>query len=536
MLRAGSSRVRLSAESTLWVQFSHIRNATMGVNAPENLQRQDSIVEEKNETKPAVKSDERVESIVSEFKSGLLDHNLGTFIDHLNDARNSMSPAQYGEFVQGINKSLDAGGVLPDVAMDVLGVDKSGKQLVVADTTEGKAIIVDANGGARKIINTAEALAEVPIPQHYARFANLMQGDGKFSLLLPPGLDTTGTGKLAVKGVTEKRETNADGSVTHRLSGELINAASASNWRGRASNDNTKFDGYYTTSANGKDLLRSHIEYKTKFHDFNWIASMANDLPSVEMVPQATIRELGKGAFYTGKTLDSIYVPLRGSYLTMHDTDPKNVNFWGEVYETRGESATEIKGAFRPKLFGVRSDRAAGEPSERLTYDRTGLISDIEYNRPHMSNAHITRDNNGITELSDKDGVNWKRLGADQWQKTMLDGKRQDVGMNLSVDGAGNIIFKDNNGMRIDSAWGATQLMNNRAQVIEQQSGVYGYYNGKLTPNNSYTTVTKYSYKPDGSPSMQTRIEQRVDKTITVEEPLKEAPKPPPIGFFSRQR
>jgi hypothetical protein len=259
----------------------------------------------------------------TDLHDGLSQHTLQTFMADLDAARHQMPAGAYSDWMKALNSSIQTHELLPP-AESIIGLDPSGKNLLVAN--EGK---VSTLGEPPELMY--EIVAGGDVPQHMVKVSDLTLGDGKFSMLLPPGLDTTGTGKFQVKDLQDKEVANKDGTLTHNVTGELNDAQSKMNIHGYESEDNASFDGSYTTTADG-NLLESHIQYDSKGHEINFTGGYLSDYPQLDRNPSTPFREL-KGDTYSPWVATS-YSGATGTYITQIDPDVAMEESSAQRYET----------------------------------------------------------------------------------------------------------------------------------------------------------------------------------------------------------
>jgi hypothetical protein len=453
----------------------------------------------------------------TDLTQGLAAHNLDAFNADVNKMREQVPAGQYGTWIRSLNNDLEQKNILPSTTT-IIGTDTTGKNLVVADDNTKSAVVFSPAGSP--LSRMSESQAAAPIDQNMVKVSALSQKDGQFSILLPPGLDTSGSGKFAVQDYKDNTVTNKDGSITHNVSGQLNDGSWGINIHAYESEDPAKFTGSYTTTSDGK-LLQSHITYDSKGNETILAGGYVSSFPFQEPNPTTPYRELNTTA--VSSSVDTYYSPAKGAYMTTMKN--KNENDWAPNYETVGTN-----GKTQSTAAGALYTGTVWPNGSSVQRDVAGNVSAITYPKNGGDNAPtatITRDSQeNVIGVKQADSSVWSKVGANQWKVTKNNGS-QVLSGNLVVENNGDIAFTDSKThdttitpVVSGSFSGDTQVVNAAGQVIKTDND-----------NGNYENTYQYSSTGKLTSEKTTQIDGSETKTTIDTNGVAAAPLP--IVFFA---
>lgn len=457
----------------------------------------------------------------ADLKDGLAKHCLNQFMADVESARKELTPAQYGSYLQQINEKAQDSDFFGRVGIEIVNMDSAG-HLVVSDAATDKAYALDNAGGIVRAVPSQEHRQLSTVPDHKVKVFDLKSSNNTFSLLLPPGLDKSGSDKFKVMNFYDKKSTNPDGSITHNVSGEFPSKESAWNFRSYASRTNTTFKGSYSTTPDGK-LLNSHIAYSNEFSDSIWIGGEQRKMADVLPFPITKFREFGGGKA-TCYYIDSSYIPSQGTYWSRLGLLPGGSPSFGRYKNYEIDTNGHVKDLCLATGFNaydvakaVSGTGAKDRQEETVKRNDAGLVTAVHYGKD-FQDAKIEWDDGGVKSLRDMEGTTWERSGANSWKKTSMSGQTSIEDIQISVELSGDIVFLKPDEMRIDKpgTFSISEKSNGKGQVVAEDLG---------------TLHRKYTYKPDGTPDKVIESYSQGAKKVTTEEPEREARKVSPVRF-----
>ncbi|MBX9687133.1 MAG: hypothetical protein K2X27_10550 [Candidatus Obscuribacterales bacterium] len=449
-------------------------------------------------TQAAGSIDEHLNQSLSDYKDGTRIHNLKPFIEDLASARQALTKEQYGQFIETLNERLYAEGIIPLLSLRINDVDACSSTLLVSDFVHNRGLELDATGDMKKWFSSEEMKNELGISENMVNASELLKADGRYSLLLPPGLNPNGQGEFKVKNYSDKQVANPDGTITHNISGDFNNKTKAINWFAYASKSDSHFKGRYTVTKDGK-LIDSNITMKSDKWETNWLSVEASRMPSPPSTKAPVWTDLADKDYsrdYSFSSIHTAYVPLMGTYLTSFNDDLYTRTPTGNFRKLQRKYTDSNRAA--DLITHIKEMRSID--LDYVKRDRAGFVSEVPYLSRERNPARIIRDQNEIViEVQDMYGATWNKLGENRWKKTEKDGKVEPIDVHLIVQNDGDIIFMQNGLTRIDNYFGSSYTFNDKGQILSGESKI----DTKSKYSNDFREYSEYTYTSNGEPLLK---------------------------------
>jgi hypothetical protein len=402
--------------------------------------------------------------VATDLHEGIEHRDLSKSISEIDNARSSMSAKEYNQFLTDVNKKVDEGKVLPRLAVDIVGVDESGKNLVLVDYAAGNGAIVDPHGKTIETLNEQQLLKMLGRGKHLLDAKQAAPNGDQYSVFSPPGLDKSGKGKLAIADSKRSSVTNGD-TTTVSSSGTLNDSDWGINLHGYRSVGRTRFESSLTTTRDGK-LLESHTDYRHgKYVDESILGGYLKDFPDVDLSIDLKIKEMN--GFEVGpEEIDVKYNELADAYygtidkigFRIKDGKTENIKTGGD-FDDIGDLQI---------LSGAR---------QRKTDDRRAVLKDVDGHITGFKLADrkvsVQREkDHSIKGITDAQNGVWSKLDENRWQYER-DGKTTIKTGDLFVDHDMNIVLQHDKGAEITSIHGTRYDVNELGLVTvsEQADG-----------------------------------------------------------------
>lgn len=470
-------------------------------------------------------------AIVLELESGLETRDLSNAIDEINEARNSMSPKEYRNLLVDVNAEIDRQNILQDVVIDVLGVDESGKNLLVADKGVQMGLAYNEYGKPIRALSYDEMLAAYGHPRSLYDVGAAHPKNGNFSIFMPPGLNASAGGKFSP--TYERREVKTDsqtGNIETMVAGELDDGEWRVNVNGFRQRQPTMFEGRSVTTGDGR-LIESHVNYFVpKATEIKLLGSDPADYPELDSGPRIKIQELN-GITIQPTSLDIKYNELSGSYVAHVGTTGLGHSF--AIKEGFVQEFGEVKGGGLRDMAGIppyRRNESGGAPITEWVRYRDGLVESVDCGQ---QKTKIIRDSNEeITAVEDSLHGKWIRTGPQKW----LHENEVETG-DLFVDGSNAIVMKRTDG---------TTTMYINSAIVELNEHSHVTRKKVIAGREINASTTEYSYddsnrlilarKTEDRPIKNSDGELKAQRNI-IEQDI-DAGKPilQPLSFFHQHR